>query len=148
MKRIILTTAVIAALAAPAAAMAGTSLDASGKLGAAKGTDFSIRFKVITQNNKPIGVDNFKVRNVSGECDQGPALLSFNLNADPGTFPVSNRGRFNAQGSNGSTSVQVKGKFKNRHKVKGRVRAEGEFEEQGGGTLTNCLATRDYTAGN
>ncbi len=102
MKRIILTTAVIAALAAPAAAMAGTSLDASGKLGAAKGTDFSIRFKVITQNNKPIGVDNFKVRNVSGECDQGPALLSFNLNADPGTFPVSNRGRFTPRAATGA----------------------------------------------
>ena len=144
MKRLITATVAVAALAIPASAGAGFSASAD-SAASAKGAPMAVNFTAIKQGGKPIGVDDFRVRRLPMTCTEGDARLKFNLKL-PGNsyFPVNNRGKFRAIGSDANSSVKVTGKFQTNNKVKGRVSAEGDFPDDG---LSNCTGQQGYTAG-
>ena len=150
MKRLIAVPVLIAALAVPAAASAGLDASAAEPVSSKGMQPFKINFDVYRQGNKPIGVDNFNVKRLKIDCNEGPFLLNFTLNVPglfPNVFPVNNQGRFNAEGTSPSSEARITGTFVNNNKVKGRVRAEGDFAgPPSEPNLTDCLGSRRYTA--
>jgi hypothetical protein len=148
MKRLIAVPVLFCALAVPAAADAGLDASAAEPV-SSKGTKpFKINFDVFKQGGDPVGVDNFNVKRLKIDCDEGPFLLNFTLNL-PGQdfFPVNGAGKFNALGSSASSEGRIKGTFVNNNKVKGKVRAEGDFAgPPSEPNLNNCLGSRRYTA--
>lgn len=154
MKRLLAASILAAALAAPAAATASSDLDASATEApsAKRGVpSFKINFDVYREGRKPVGVDNFVVKNLRIDCDQGPFLLNFSLNVPgpfPDVFPVQDR-KFNAQGTGDESEAKITGRFVTNKKVKGKVKTEGNFDGPDADPdldLTNCEGSRRYTA--
>jgi opacity protein-like surface antigen len=138
MKRFIVVPLLIAALAAPAVASA---FDASVEPAeSAKGGGFSVRFEVIKQGNDPVAVKRFKFRRLPVECTGGSFLLKGKVG---GKLPVNNNGRFGATAiAPEGGEVKVNGEFvNNNQKVKGRVKATGDFEG-----IDNCEGAKRYVA--
>jgi len=141
MKRLIAAVAATAVLAVPTTAGAGFSTSAD----ATKGAPMAVNFTAIKQGGKPIGVDDFRVRRLPITCTEGDARLKFNLNVPgSGYFPVNNRNRFRAVGDSANNSAKITGKFVTKNKVRGKVKAEGDFPADG---LTNCIGKKGFTAG-
>lgn len=144
MKRLVAAGTAILALAIPTMAGAGLSASAA----PAKGGAMSVKFTVLKQGGKPVGVDEFRVKRLPMTCTEGPATLGFNLSLPGGSyFPVNNRDKFRAVGQDTESKVKITGKFVTNNKVKGRVKAEGDYPNADPTPLTGCTGSKGFSAG-
>lgn len=141
MRRVIAVGTVVATLAVPTIAGAGFETSAA----PAKGGKLSVKFTVLKQGGKPVGVDDFRVRRLPMICEEGDATLRFSLAARRAPyFPVNNRDKFKAIGKRSKSKVKIIGKFVTNNKVRGRVKAEGDFPSS---SLSGCIGSKGFQAG-
>jgi hypothetical protein len=139
-KRFFVVPMLIAALAVPAAA---TAFETTAKVDSAKrGTAFSVSFIVVKENGHATEIRKFKFKNLKIDCAEGPVLLS----GGPFKLQVANN-RFHDSFDNGiGGNLRINGRFVNPNKVKGKIRADGTFNNDNGPDFTNCTGARRYTA--
>lgn len=138
------------ALALPAGADAGSArYDGP----AARG-DFSVSFKVISEEGRPQKVRKFRFRGVVITCDSGPDPNPFTTKSKKphfGPFNVSREGRFGRRFTSKTDDfdgiVVIRGEFETRRRAAGILRIEGDYPNGANEDYLGCASGRlEWTA--